>query len=367
VGRVPPGLSVPRGITRGRNQHIYTTCLFCRGSLGSNEVLERFPVGRRVAYDPARGRLWVVCPGCRQWCLTPFDERWEVIEDAERIYRGTRLRAATDQIGLARMKDGSELVRIGEPMRPEFAAWRYGARFGARWRRRAAVVVGAGAVVGAYIVAGPVMGLVAGGVGTIPWNLAQGAMGYLNRRRVTARVDTDRGPVAMTDEHLSHARLVADHARQPGWQLWVPHLREDVRVGRFTSRTTTKDDAMISLRGEEAVRAARSMMPRINRWGGRHAAVQQAVEFLESSGSPDQGFVAVTRLSGDAPADLSKLPLAQRLALEMAAHDEIERRALEGELAALEAAWQEAEEVAAISDELTLPERVVAQFERLKG
>jgi hypothetical protein len=36
----------------------------------------------------------------------------------------------------------------------------------------------------------------------------------------------------------------------------------------------------------------------------------------------------------------------------MAAHEDTERRALEGELAALEAAWREAEEIAAISDNL---------------
>ena len=36
----------------------------------------------------------------------------------------------------------------------------------------------------------------------------------------------------------------------------------------------------------------------------------------------------------------------------MAVHEEQERRALEGELAELEAAWQEAEEIAAIADTL---------------
>jgi hypothetical protein len=50
----------------------------------------------------------------------------------------------------------------------------------------------------------------------------------------------------------------------------------------------------------------------------------------------------------------------------MAAHEELERRALEGELAILEAAWREAEEIAAIADTLTLPERVVEQFKRLR-
>ncbi len=45
-----------------------------------------------------------------------------------------------------------------------------------------------------------------------------------------------------------------------------------------------------------------------------------------------------------------------RLALEMALHEEDERRALEGELWRLEQAWREAEEIAAIADDLLLPE-----------
>ena len=47
---------------------------------------------------------------------------------------------------------------------------------------------------------------------------------------------------------------------------------------------------------------------------------------------------------------------ARRLALEMALHEEQERRALEGELKVLEAAWKAAEEIAEISDNLLLPE-----------
>ena len=41
-----------------------------------------------------------------------------------------------------------------------------------------------------------------------------------------------------------------------------------------------------------------------------------------------------------------------RLALEMAANEDAERRALEGELASLEAAWRGAEEIAVIADHL---------------
>ena len=47
--------------------------------------------------------------------------------------------------------------------------------------------------------------------------------------------------------------------------------------------------------------------------------------------------------------------LSLKLALEMALHEEAERRALEGELWRLERAWKEAEEIAAISDDLLLP------------
>jgi len=55
------------------------------------------------------------------------------------------------------------------------------------------------------------------------------------------------------------------------------------------------------------------------------------------------------------PGRVSRLPAATRLALEMVLHEEQERVALEGELAALETAWREAEEIAAIADNLLVP------------
>src|SRR6478735_8718280 len=111
---------------------MYATCLFCNGDLGRNEVIETFPVGRRLAFDAAKGRLWVVCRRCSRWNLTPLEERWEAIEACERLYRDTRKRVATDEIGLAKARDGLALVRIGRPVFPEYAGWRYGTRFGRR-------------------------------------------------------------------------------------------------------------------------------------------------------------------------------------------------------------------------------------------
>jgi hypothetical protein len=60
------------------------------------------------------------------------------------------------------------------------------------------------------------------------------------------------------------------------------------------------------------------------------------------------------------------LTTVDRLALEMALHEEAERRAIEGELAALEAQWREAEEIAAIADNLFLPSAVEQQLDELK-
>jgi hypothetical protein len=58
------------------------------------------------------------------------------------------------------------------------------------------------------------------------------------------------------------------------------------------------------------------------------------------------------------PGTLRSMPASDRLALEMACHEETERRALEGDLHSLESAWREAEEIAAIADSLALPPRV---------
>jgi hypothetical protein len=57
-------------------------------------------------------------------------------------------------------------------------------------------------------------------------------------------------------------------------------------------------------------------------------------------------------LGSEAITALPQLPLVDRHALEMAANEDAERRALEGELRVLEHAWRQAEEIAAIADDL---------------
>ena len=51
----------------------------------------------------------------------------------------------------------------------------------------------------------------------------------------------------------------------------------------------------------------------------------------------------------------------------MALHEEQEMRALHGELWRLERAWEEAEEIAGIADNLLLPESTDEQLDALKS
>ena len=152
---------------------MYRTCIFCKKPLGSNEVVEAFPVGRRLAFDPAKGRLWVVCRSCERWNLTPLEERWEAVETCERLFRATRIRTSTENVGLARHTEGLELVRIGEPLRPEFAAWRYGDQF--RRRRRRWIAAGSAGVVanlGTSVTINLATGGLIGAAGQLHWVVA---------------------------------------------------------------------------------------------------------------------------------------------------------------------------------------------------
>ncbi len=69
-------------------------------------------------------------------------------------------------------------------------------------------------------------------------------------------------------------------------------------------------------------------------------------------------------VAGEPAVLLSRLPKEWRLALEMSLHEDTERRALEGELAELESAWRRAEEIAAIADDLLVPESVRSRVKR---
>lgn len=360
-----------------RDIEVYSTCLFCNEALGSNEAVEAFPVGRRLAFDQAKGRLWVVCPKCERWNLTPLEERWEAIEQAERLYRDTRRRVATDNVGLARLRDGTTLVRIGEPLRPEFAAWRYGDQFGRRRNRQLLLAAGGLAAVGAVVTGLSAAGI---GIGAFGWMIANRGQAIIrgDPERVIAKIHTEaHGLVHVRRRHLNETAI----ARTDDGRLAL-----DLRFRNGRGRVV----------GREAERIAAVLLPQVNRYGGNRRAVAEAVDEIEDAGSAEGFIERLSRSAGVAEgharewewsggvfvmgaswprrrgrnrgrAGLNALPGPQRLALEMALHEEAERRAMQGELEELERAWREAEEIAGISDTLLVPDSVSSMLDRLKS
>lgn len=359
---------------------MYTTCLFCNESLGTNDVIELFPVGRRLAFDAERGRLWVICVHCTRWNLSPIEERWEAIEDCERRFRATHLRYSTDNIGLAQLREGLELVRIGKALRPEVAAWRYGDVI----QRR-----GSGRIIGIAT------GLVRRGLRAANDAVARVTRDdtpslfadepltrlrlYRHRDRVLDVLTDDHGNRSVIRwGHLDAAELIRPNPNEP-WRLVVKH-----------------DRGLTIVAGDDGLRTAGKVLAALNAAGALPDDVRRATEKVEDAEDEDGYFsriVALAMRTGwgrhpDAPLSsapvsttssaaerlalhitnrsfwgrgsitsepstlMLRLPLVDRLALEMAANEDTERRAMAGELLELERAWRDAEEVAAIADGL---------------
>src|SRR4051812_21885282 len=273
---------------------MYSTCLFCHRALGANDLVEHFPVGKRLAYDMSRGRLWVVCTGCGRWNLTPIEERWEAIEECERTFRGTTVRVSTPNVQLAKLRGGLDLVRIGSPLRPEFAAWRYAGKFGRR-RRTFHVVAGAGvaaaAVAGLAIGPAIVPALTLGAIsivavpglttimGVIPMVSALAARDYILHDRVVAQFTQGKRLVVVRAKHLSNVKFRVEGADGRA-ALEVPH-----------------DTGWAFFDGAAAMHAASVLLAGANRFGATAGQVQDAVGQIEQHGDA-AGFLEAAATRG---------------------------------------------------------------------
>jgi hypothetical protein len=332
---------------------MYRNCIFCSAALGSNDAVERFPVGRTLAFDGAKGRLWAVCRRCARWNLAPLEERWEAIEDAERLFRDTRLRVQSEHIGAAKLRDGTRLIRIGAALAGEVALMRYGTSLERRrWRYLSAgvfVLGGAAATMGLRMTGISISGVGLAGVA------AQITMNYALRLGRQPPVHTFRSEALHRGEDLlATARGVRSGrlARDSDGSLavWLPEMDVDendwVKVPRFAtvSGLVTGSDALAILRRGMVV---------INARGASGGQVRGGVERLARAGA--EAYLHGVAERGEPLLDRS-VSLGERrirsLALEMALHEDSERRAMEGELSALEAMWREAEQIAAIADAL---------------
>lgn len=371
---------------------MYTTCIFCSAELGTNEALEAFPVGRRVAFDAWRGRLWSVCGRCGRWNLAPIEERWEAVEAAERLFRDTRSRVQSENIGLARLVDGTRLVRVGGALPGELAAWRYGGQLISRRRQNVAMVAAAGVTGAALVIGAPF--LVSAGVPLTLLSAGINLHSAIRTRRLRTRV-VHRVPAAQspTGQELPIRRwhlydAVLAHDANGVFALDLPPVVTQKEGAIRRVARESRDAEPLRMTGDDARRVVARAMTDYNSRGAAKADVASALKAIEAAGGADaftlkaaasgaaivknpgnasghgppptlrsvlgtfRGEVMPIRrisLLGDGRPRLSK---TDALALEMALQEEAERRALDGELAALEAAWREAEAIAQIADAL---------------
>jgi len=349
---------------------VYTQCLRCSRSLGRNTELARLPIGRRFAFDTTRARLWVVCRSCDQWNLVPIEERWEALEECERLAENADVRADGAGVGLARTESGLELLRANGISDADIANARYGRRIARRQYVFMSIFV--------------VLALVATGLGI--WqaivNRSPGFGAYFGvcaaavlfrwwreppRRWVWVRTPPGRLTVVWPWE-LKNVRIAVPHEKPP--ELVVPRLRNELR-----------------LRGNEAVDFLAALLPKLNGADCVDASIPHAVNNVteaEARSRREPARVRRKKSRNKSPnprasyrpwqwlaIDCSHRPLVNvrpetRLALEMAVMEEIERRELKRYAVSVGYAWSDEEEIAAIADDLLIAPQVKERLELLR-
>jgi hypothetical protein len=342
---------------------MYQHCIFCSGRLGTNDVVEAFPVGRMLAFDAARGRLWAVCPSCRRWNLAPIEERWEAIETAEKAFREARLRVHSENVGMAKMRDGTHLVRVGQALPGEFAAWRYGREMSVRrWKHLGWEATGAAKLV--WLVAG-IAGMPLLLMGAMPVMMVS-ALRYGRRMDGETVLHRLRGAevggadLVLRSYHLNYAKLDLE---KDGHSLAL-QIIDPGRTVSFQLQRKGPPGRRIVLNDRLTRIVLRRILAHVNSPGARAGDLEAALDRIQRVGA--EGFIhGVARArSGFTPPGArgatgsGTMGAAEALTLEIALNDEDERRAMNGQLAILEAAWREAEGIAAIADRLPdeLPE-----------
>lgn len=336
-------------------QTLYVRCLVCDRAFDENEVLEHLPRGRRIAYDPDRGRLWIVCPTCKRWSLVPIEARWEALEELERrTTDDARLLSQTDNVALLR-SGPLEIVRVGRAALREEAWWRYGRELQdrrARFQKLSAVAsIGAGAaIMGSWATGG--MSFMAAWFlwDRSPDFVTNGARWFrFGRRLWSGSEECHRcGYVFREVRYASRSGLIV-----------VPEPDGTPAVVARCPNCGSFRDGGLKLTGQEGDRALRRVLAYHHFAGASERRVAEATRLIEVVGGAE-GLPAKVLRDGR---PLGELGRVGAIALEIAANHQQEQHLLTLELAELEDHWRREEELAAIIDGELTP---LPFFEQLK-
>ena len=322
---------------------MFTRCIFCHTAFRAEGPIEHFPVGGRIAFDRGRGRLWAICGSCRRWNLAPIEERWEAIDELERLSRDRgRLLSQTDNIALIRA-DQAELVRVGRAGLTEEAWWRYGAELSkrrSRYKRLKTIEVVAMVAAGFYW-GGEALNRLSRwyDFGSTAWR-GQVPCPKCGQPLTEIRFGDSRKLLVLPDEDAGVAL-----------EMGCPRCKFGERPGHFR------------LEGIAAQHTLRRVLAWRHYAGASEERIRDATGVIQAAGSAQH----LSRSLADHALTIEKLDAkrnrTQSIALEIALNDEVERRLLETELADLERRWQEEEQLAAIVDGELTP---LPSFERLR-
>ncbi len=322
------------------------SCFVCGRAFDGERLFEHVPPADRVAYDPDRGRLWMICPGCRRWSLVPIEDRWEALEELERGVRDQgRVLSSTDRIALIKVGP-LEVVRVGGASRTEEAWWRYGRELVSRKEAYGRLSMAAGIATGAVLIGG----WATGGVGFIgAWWLWGHAPARIKDGARWLRFGSDawRGRHTCPSCGYELQRL---RFRDRGGLFLLPHADKDVEVVYRCPRCGSVRDGGIHLEPDDGTRVLRRVLAYRHFSGASEERVRSATRLIEEAGSPAD----LSRLLVRDGRRLEDLQKTGAVALEIAANESAEQRLLEMEVAELEAVWRREEELASIIDgELT--------------
>jgi len=319
-------------------------CLVCASEFAENDELEHLRRGRRVAFDPDRGRLWIVCLTCRRWSLVPLEDRWEALEELERAtFDRGRLLSETDNVTLLRVGH-LEIVRVGRAELREEAWWRYGRELTRRRAHAKKVAVATSVVTGGLIATGFTTGGMSLVAGWMLWQRAPEGLQKAGRRlRFGRRAWAGDATCAQCGRTFDSVTF-ADRERLlvlPGDQPDAPVLSL-----RCPDCRAWGEKGGLRLEGDDARYTLRRLLAWEHYTGATERRVRAATRLIEEAGSPAD----LTRILVRDGRRLGDLQRTGAIALEIAANDTREQRLLELEIRELEAVWRREEELAEIID-----------------
>lgn len=286
-------------------------CAFCDAPFRANDVVQSYPVGRRIAYDPAAGRLWAVCGSCSRWNMAALDdaERAEAIEELEQHFHASIRRGGDGDLATAQVgKSGRvTLLRVGGGSRSRFVGWRHARRI--QWRRAFYVNSFVGLALAQHYP--PLDRLTDTAAGFIAYLAFCALFTFVVlAKRVIARVPLPDGT----------------EARLTGWHEQKARI-EPLGDGRF-ALVVAHERGMTRLEGEQAERMLVRLLTRCNAGSGAPGDLDRALELIAQAGGAERFMVEVLKPGafGIRGWRVQKLPLELTLAMEVALHEESERR-----------------------------------------